>query len=126
VKRLGSVEPGVLADLAQRLEAGAHVVPQTEAEKACFDILKDLDQEKYILKHRIGFSIARHVTQNWDSKETHFEARDSSLTKIPLSKFFMSSFWDLLITCTIVPLEPGHPRKNLQYQLIRFSWYQVE
>jgi hypothetical protein len=43
VKRLGSVEPAVLADLAQRLEAGDHVVPQTDAEKTCFDILKDLD-----------------------------------------------------------------------------------
>ncbi|KAF8184289.1 hypothetical protein K438DRAFT_1522283, partial [Mycena galopus ATCC 62051] len=37
------VEPGVLADLSPRLEAGDHVVPQTEAEKTCFDILKDLD-----------------------------------------------------------------------------------
>ncbi|KAF8144707.1 hypothetical protein K438DRAFT_1631404, partial [Mycena galopus ATCC 62051] len=43
VKRLAAVEPGVLADLAQRLEAGDHVVPQSEAEKTCFDILKDLD-----------------------------------------------------------------------------------
>ncbi|KAJ6449108.1 hypothetical protein C8R45DRAFT_1057318 [Mycena sanguinolenta] len=43
VKRLDSIDPAVLSDLSQRLETGEHVVPQNEAVKTCFDILKDLD-----------------------------------------------------------------------------------
>ncbi|KAJ7301295.1 hypothetical protein DFH08DRAFT_656906, partial [Mycena albidolilacea] len=33
----------LLADLAQRLEKGEHIKTKTEAEKACFDLLEDLD-----------------------------------------------------------------------------------
>ncbi|KAJ7476501.1 hypothetical protein FB451DRAFT_1033290, partial [Mycena latifolia] len=35
--------PAVLTDLARRLSAGENVVPKTEAERTCFDVLKDLD-----------------------------------------------------------------------------------
>ncbi|KAJ7788979.1 hypothetical protein B0H14DRAFT_2397881, partial [Mycena olivaceomarginata] len=43
VEQLRVIEPAVLTDLAQRMEAGDHVVPENEAEKTCFDLLKDLD-----------------------------------------------------------------------------------
>ncbi|KAJ6490538.1 hypothetical protein DFH09DRAFT_947739, partial [Mycena vulgaris] len=43
VKWLGKIEPGVLTDLAQRLSAGENVIPKTDAEKTCFNVLKDLN-----------------------------------------------------------------------------------
>jgi hypothetical protein len=61
VNRLEAVEPAVLADLTQRLVSGENVVPKTEAEKTCFDILKDLDH------------VGGHVQGAMTSKKIHQE-----------------------------------------------------
>ncbi|KAF9547540.1 hypothetical protein CPC08DRAFT_610906, partial [Agrocybe pediades] len=41
--RLLNVNPDVLESLSKRLENGERVVPETEAEKLCYDILNDID-----------------------------------------------------------------------------------
>jgi hypothetical protein len=41
--RLDKIEPEVLSDLARRLEQGEHIKTKTAAEKACFDLLEDLE-----------------------------------------------------------------------------------
>jgi hypothetical protein len=42
-RRLRSVDPNVAENIANRMVKGEHVVPTTEAEKVCFDVLRDLD-----------------------------------------------------------------------------------
>jgi hypothetical protein len=42
-RRLLRTDPVVVADIADRLVAGEHVKPETDAEKQCFDLLRDLD-----------------------------------------------------------------------------------
>ena len=41
--RLKQLDHEVLKTLAQRMEAGEHVIPESEAEKLCFNVLSDLD-----------------------------------------------------------------------------------
>ena len=38
-----NLDQTVLTDLAQKMEKGEHVQPESEAEKACFQVIKDLD-----------------------------------------------------------------------------------
>src|SRR6266536_3045228 len=42
-QRLLDVDDGVLADLVRRMEDGERVTPETDEEKLCFQLLKDLD-----------------------------------------------------------------------------------
>jgi hypothetical protein len=42
-QRLMALDQTVLSGLVKRLTDGEHVRPETEAEKACFDVLEDLD-----------------------------------------------------------------------------------
>jgi hypothetical protein len=41
--RLNSVNPEVVANIADRLASGEYVKPATDAERLCFDLVKDLD-----------------------------------------------------------------------------------
>ena len=41
--RLLGIDSNVLQDLAVRMSNGEHVKPESEAEKACFQVLSDLD-----------------------------------------------------------------------------------
>ena len=41
--RLKRLDNEILKTLAQRMEAGEHVIPESEAEKLCFNVLSDLD-----------------------------------------------------------------------------------
>ena len=38
-----NIDWSALDDLTKRLEAGEHVAPKNEAEKLCFQVIKDLD-----------------------------------------------------------------------------------
>jgi hypothetical protein len=42
-QRLMNINWSALDDLMKRLEAGEHVAPKTDAEKLCFQVIKDLD-----------------------------------------------------------------------------------
>src|ERR1700678_3111244 len=42
-QRLMNIDWTILNELTRRMEAGEHVSPKTEAEKSCFQILRDLD-----------------------------------------------------------------------------------
>jgi hypothetical protein len=42
-RRLMSVNLGTLNALIERLEAGEHIVPETEPERLCFQLIKDID-----------------------------------------------------------------------------------
>ena len=42
-QRLMNIDWSALSDLMKRLEAGEHVAPKTDAEKICFQVVKDLD-----------------------------------------------------------------------------------
>jgi len=43
VQRLMDVDTAVLNDIARRMENGEHVKPETDDEKLCFQLIKDLD-----------------------------------------------------------------------------------
>lgn len=47
VTRIMTVDTDVLDGIASRLKAGQNVIPSTEAERKCFDILKDVDVVAY-------------------------------------------------------------------------------
>ncbi|KAJ7102045.1 hypothetical protein C8R44DRAFT_641050 [Mycena epipterygia] len=42
-RRLAAVNPKVAASIAYHIVAGEHVTPNNDAEKLCFDLIKDLD-----------------------------------------------------------------------------------
>src|ERR1700677_4011905 len=42
-QRLMDIDTGVLADIAKRMENGDKVTPETDEEKLCFQLIKDLD-----------------------------------------------------------------------------------
>ncbi|KDR79827.1 hypothetical protein GALMADRAFT_20966, partial [Galerina marginata CBS 339.88] len=42
-KRLLNLDQGVLTGLIEKMEKGEHISPGTDAEKACFQVIKDLD-----------------------------------------------------------------------------------
>jgi hypothetical protein len=43
LKRLMDVDTEVLSDLIKRMEDGERVKPETDEEKLCFQLIKDLD-----------------------------------------------------------------------------------
>ncbi|KAJ7829637.1 hypothetical protein B0H14DRAFT_2253899, partial [Mycena olivaceomarginata] len=47
MQRLSAVNPEVAANIADRMAQGERVQPHTQAEKICFDLLKDLDGAAY-------------------------------------------------------------------------------
>ncbi|KDR71674.1 hypothetical protein GALMADRAFT_50991, partial [Galerina marginata CBS 339.88] len=42
-QRLLNLDQGVLNELVGKMEKGEHIKPETDAEKACFQVIKDLD-----------------------------------------------------------------------------------
>ncbi|KDR76759.1 hypothetical protein GALMADRAFT_67346, partial [Galerina marginata CBS 339.88] len=42
-QRLLNLNQNVLNDLVQKMEKGEHIQPESDAEKACFQVIKDLD-----------------------------------------------------------------------------------
>ncbi|KAJ7879778.1 hypothetical protein B0H14DRAFT_2161678, partial [Mycena olivaceomarginata] len=47
MRRLSAVNPEVAGNIADRMTQGERVQPQTQAEKICFGLLKDLDGAAY-------------------------------------------------------------------------------
>ncbi|KAF5385898.1 hypothetical protein D9615_002210 [Tricholomella constricta] len=73
--RLLNVNQDVLEDLSKRMERGDIVKPQTEAEKSCFQVIKDLDQvggkvkgsvaSKKYMRNEIWSLIANQGAPSW-------------------------------------------------------------
>ena len=87
VDRLTSVDKDVLKSLADRLAAGDHVRPETDAEKMCYQIIKDLDQ--------INFRVDNSTT----SKKTMRNEIWSLIAHLGLPTWFI----------TFTPADSYHP-----------------
>jgi hypothetical protein len=73
--RILSVDQKVLANLASRISQGEMVIPETESEKACFQVIRDLDQvsqrvegsitTKKYMRSEIWSLMAYHGAPSW-------------------------------------------------------------
>ncbi|KAI4517649.1 hypothetical protein K525DRAFT_146327, partial [Schizophyllum commune Loenen D] len=61
IRTLASLNPAVMGSLVRRLEEGETVQPETEDERTCFEIIKNLD---YIGGHVQGSATAKKYMRN--------------------------------------------------------------
>jgi hypothetical protein len=60
-ERLMNLDMGILSDLSKRLSKGERVKPETEAEKACYQVISDLD---HVAGHVQGSITSKKYMQN--------------------------------------------------------------